>query len=420
MKLTAILCLLPLAAMAAELPEPVLPAGVGVNIHFVQGHQRDLDLIAAAGFKFVRMDFAWEGIEKKKGEYDWSAYDELTENLEAHGLRAIYILDYSHRLYEEQVDSKNALKTAVPQRDTASPQHPESIAAYANWAAAAVKHYHGRHIIWEIWNEPNGFFWKPKPDAGQYSALAVAAGKAIREADPEATLIGPALSGFQPPYMETFLKSGVLQYLDAVSVHPYRSPKKWPETAAGDYQKLREKIEQYAPTAGKKKLPIISGEWGYSTKIGDVSLETQAAYLVRQQLFNLLEGIPLSIWYDWKNDGTDPHEVEHNFGTVTDNLEPKPSYSALKIMTHELAGFRIERRLATDTNDFVLLCVNSSGGTKLAAWTVGEPHTAKLSPPIKSSNLSGIKGTGESFTVQVENGKWLLELEQLPKYITVK
>lgn len=421
MKLIGFLCLLPLAAVAAELPEPVIPAGVGVNIHFVQGHQRDLDLIAAAGFKFVRMDFAWEAIEKKKGEYDWSAYDELTKNLEAHGLRAIYILDYSHRLYEEQVDSKNALKTAVAQRDTASPQHPESIAAYANWAAAAVKHYHGRHIIWEIWNEPNGFFWKPKPNAEQYSALALATGKAIREADPEATLIGPALSGFEPPFMETFLKSGVLQYLDAVSVHPYRNPKKWPETAASDYQNLREKIAQYASTPDKKNLPIISGEWGYSTKIGDVSPETQAAYLVRQQLFNLVENIPLSIWYDWKNDGADPREVEHNFGTVTDNLEPKPAYNALKVMTRELAGCHIELWSQTETNNFILHLVNDSGETKLAVWTVGEAHTIQLpaASPFASHPV-GIKGTGESFSVQVEDGKWVLEVEQLPKYITVK
>ena len=53
-----LMCVLPLLGGGAEIPEPVLPAGVGVNIHFVTGHEKDLDLIAAAGFKFVRMDFA--------------------------------------------------------------------------------------------------------------------------------------------------------------------------------------------------------------------------------------------------------------------------------------------------------------------------------------------------------------------------
>ena len=72
----------------------------GVNIHFTGGHEKDLDLIAAAGFKFIRMDFGWQSTEREKGIYNWSAYDELTSNLEKRGMRAIYILDYSNSLYE--------------------------------------------------------------------------------------------------------------------------------------------------------------------------------------------------------------------------------------------------------------------------------------------------------------------------------
>jgi hypothetical protein len=45
-------------------------------------------------------------------------------------------------------------------------------------------------------------------------------------------------------------------------------------------------------------MPIISGEWGYATHAQGLSLETQADFLTRQQLFNLLQGIPISIWYD--------------------------------------------------------------------------------------------------------------------------
>src|SRR5437667_10241084 len=112
---------LALSSHAAEIPEPVLPAGVGVNIHFVTGHERDLDLIAAAGFKFVRMDFAWAGIETKKGVYDWSSYEELLANLDKRGVRALFILDYSHPLYEEAVTSPNPL-TSRAHKTTASPQ----------------------------------------------------------------------------------------------------------------------------------------------------------------------------------------------------------------------------------------------------------------------------------------------------------
>ena len=47
-----------------------VPAGLGFNIH-VMGTDQDWDAIRAAGAKLVRADFAWGGIEKVKGEYDF-------------------------------------------------------------------------------------------------------------------------------------------------------------------------------------------------------------------------------------------------------------------------------------------------------------------------------------------------------------
>ena len=376
--------LFPFVLSASEIPDAVIPEGVGVNIHFVAGHEQDLDLIAAAGFKFVRMDFAWESIEKQKGKYDWSEYDQLMANLDSRGVRALFILDYSHHLYEEAVTSPHPI-TGIAHRTTASPQNSESIAAFARWAAESAKHFHGRHIIWEIWNEPNGHFWAPKPDAQQYSALAIAVAKAIREAEPQATIVGPASSGFPWDYLETFLKSGVLEYLDAVSVHPYRNPKQSPETAVADYKKLRDLIARYAPT-GKTNMPILSGEWGYSTHRKGVSLETQAEFAVRQQLSNLLNGVPISIWYDWKNDGEDPAENEHNFGTVMSDLKPKPAYTAIQKLTHELSGYHIAGRLpqANDQN-YVVVFVNSDGRRKMVTWTTGEPGSASVEIPAGGS-----------------------------------
>ena len=381
---------------AGELPELIIPRGVGINIHFVAGHEKDLDMIAGAGIKFIRMDFGWGGIERKKGEYNWADYEELTANLEKRGLRAIYILDYSNSLYEETVVSKNPLN-GQEHRDTASPQHPESVTAYAKWAAAAAKHFSGRHIVWEIWNEPNISFWKPKPDVQQYNAMAAAALKAIREADPKATVVGPATSEIPVKFLEDFFASGALEYLDAVSVHPYRNYKKGPETAAEDYVKLRALIEKHAP-ANKKNLPILSGEWGYSTFTKGISVEKQAAFAARQQLANVLNGIPISIWYDWKNDGENPDEREENFGIVTYDLKPKPAYIALQTLTRELYGFKIDKRVLTENEaDYVLLFTNG-GSRKVAAWTTGEPHT---------------------LSVKVQNETVELNLHESPIYLSI-
>jgi len=407
-------------AIFAQIPEPVLPAGVGVNIHFVGGHERDLDLIAAAGFKFVRMDFGWGGTERKRGEYDWSSYDELTANLEKRGIRAIYILDYSNPLYEEEVTSKNPIN-GQQHKTTESPQHPESLAAFAKWAGTAAKHFTGRKIIWEIWNEPNIHFWQPNPNAQQYTELALATCKALRAADPQATIVAPATSGFPWEFIETLFKSGALEYLDAVSVHPYRDYSKPPETAVADYTKLRGLIERYAPTAKKNNLPILSGEWGYATHTKGLSLETQAAFASRQQLANLLHGVPLSIWYDWKNDGDDANEREHNFGTVFPDLRPKPAYTAIQTLTRELSGYRIARRHQTgNEKDFVLFLSDRNGNSKLAVWTTGEAHnvTLNITPPHPKALRVISRWTRET-DVDVQNGSFMLDLNALPQYVTL-
>ena len=308
--------------------------------------------------------------------------------LEQRGLRVIYILDYVNQLYEPMVEARRAVGEPLPERHLASPRHPASVAAFARWSAAAARHFQGRPIVWEIYNEPNGGFWRPKPDAAEYTTMALATAKAIREAEPSATVVAPAMSCFDWKYMEHFLQSGVLEFLDGVSVHPYRPPQSPPESAAADYNKLRDMMDCYAPPSKRGKIPILSGEWGYATDTKGVSLATQAAFAVRQQLSNLLNGVPLSIWYDWKNDGTNPADNEQNFGTVTYDLQPKPAYTALKTMTHELNGYRLQRRLAGfPKDDFVLVFVNERGGQKAVAWTLAEPHSIRITAFGKEISL---------------------------------
>ncbi|MCX6901922.1 MAG: hypothetical protein NTW03_00270, partial [Verrucomicrobia bacterium] len=180
-------------------------------------------------------------------------------------------------------------------------------------------------------------------------------------------------------------------------------------------------IERYAPP-GKKQMPIISGEWGYATHTKGVSLETQAAFIARQQLANLWHGIPLSIWYDWKNDGADPAYNENNFGTVTQDLQPKPSYVAVQTLTRELSGCQIVRRLEVGAeSDYLLLLTNRSGQQKLAAWTEGQPHVLPVEVGVTSpEDVVLMDGQGKAMAATLEDGKLALKLEAAPQYFTLK
>jgi hypothetical protein len=222
-----------------------------------------------------------------------------------------------------------------------------------------------------MYNEPNIHpFWRPKPNPDDYVKLALATAKAIREVAPDEIQIGPACSGVDLPFLETCFKGGLLEFWSGVSVHPYRQQD--PETVADDYRKLRMLIRKYAPK--DKTIPILSGEWGYSSVWSAFDEDRQGQMLPRQWLTNIANDVPLSIWYDWHDDGPDPEEAEHHFGTVRVDYAPKPAYVAAKTLTEQLAGFRFNKRLALEDKRDYLLLFTKDTNIKVVVWTTAEPH----------------------------------------------
>ena len=167
------------------LPTLAVPDGAGVNIHFTDPRPGEMAMLAQAGFRWVRMDFAWGATEREQGVYDFSAYDRLLAALAPHGIRALFILDYNNPHYDGGL----------------SPCSDEGRRAFANWAVAAVRHFRGQGILWEMYNEPNIGFWKPTPNPDDYVKLALAVGQALRAAEPTAAYIGPATSGIDLPFL---------------------------------------------------------------------------------------------------------------------------------------------------------------------------------------------------------------------------
>jgi len=335
-----------------------IPDGLGTNIHFTSPQHGEMKMLAEGGFRWLRMDFVWSSIERKKGEYTWDHYDRLVKAAEPYGLRLLFILDYGNQLYE----TDRSVRTA------------EGRQAMARWAAAGAKRYKGRGILWEMWNEPNiSGFWKPSPDARDYVLLAKAVGEAIRQAAPGEVYIGPATSTVDFRFLEACFQGGLMADWSAVSVHPYRQ--RPPETAAADYRRLRGLIRRYAPKGEKR--PILSGEWGYSSVWGSMDVEKQGKYLPRQWLVNLANDVPLSIWYDWHDDGRDPKEAEHHFGTVLNPVhkgrdpvyDPKPAYLAARTLTTVLKGLRFNKRLAVGGEDNHVLLFAAGPDVRVAAWT---------------------------------------------------
>lgn len=400
------LSLLALASIsAAELPSATVPDGLGVNIHFTDPKPGEMEMLARAGFRVIRMDFAWGRTERKKGEYDFSAYDRLMAALEKHRMRALFILDYGNPLYDEGL----------------APYSETGRQAFARWAAAAVERFQGRGVLWEMYNEPNIRFWKPEPKVEDYVKLAREVGQAIRRVAPKEFYVGPATSRIDVEFLDACFQGGLLEYWDAVSVHPYRQSD--PETAMPEYARLRGLIERYAPAA--KDIPILSGEWGYSSAWHGIDELKQGKMLPRQWLTNLACDVAVSIWYDWHDDGPDPREPEHHFGVVFhpyhDGREPvytpKPAYLAAATFTKQLDGFCFNKRLDTGKTDEYVLLFSREEDVRLAVWTTAaEPRSATIPASPGRFQVTGHTGDGLP-TVSADERGLCVTLTDAPQYL---
>ena len=370
---------------------------VGVNIHFSKPLPGEMEMIHTLGVGAIRMDINWSSIEKQKGVYDFSDYDVLVKNLEQYHIRPLLILDYGNPLYA----------------NNGSPDDPEWRADFTRWAAATVTHFAGHHILWEMWNEPN----YAKGD--WYIHLALATGKALRAADPNEIYIGPAGGGVDMPFLERCFQAGLLNYWQAVSVHPYRTTN--PETM--DYGPLKDLIAKYEPAGAN--IPIFSGEWGYSvipagnTYSFVTSDAQQASYFDREMLWNMRNGIPLSIWYDWRNDEEKPGATEANFGLVhfpyqagqPNVFEPKPSYVAASFFLRTLGDYTFERSLPlTGSTKGYLLSFGKKHAHRYTAWTTADaPEAAVLPIPPGRYVIYDLMGNAEK-TVKADRAGLPLSL----------
>lgn len=373
-----------------------------IGVHISLGvTSDDIKLMKEAGVKRARVDLRWSLIEKEKGKYDFvgSGYDKLNRLLINNGIHPFYILDYNNNLYEKDV----SIVTEKGRK------------AFANFVSVATKRYSGQGTIWEIWNEPNApRFWRFQSSYEDYFLLVKEISPVIKRNDASGLVVAPALAHTDEnsvKWLEETFKRGILKYIDAVSVHPYRSDA--PESVVTDYQIIRNLIAQYE----LKEIPIISGEWGYS--MSEVNEAKQAEYLTRIFLVNSLAKIPTSIWYDWKNDGLERNNKEHNFGIMWGNNRPKLTFTAMKTLSTTLNGYKFVRKMNYGGGkDYVLEFGDNNQRKIIVFWTTGLNHHINLRIPAAEGKV--VSMLGKASNVKWKKNQLYLSLSTSPTYLVIE
>jgi len=357
----------------------------GVAIHLKNG-PATLKTAATLGLTTVRTDLFWSLIETKKGKYDFRAWDGMVKEAGGRGIRIIFMLVYGNPIHTE----------GDPNGDLQANHHPprtaKSIAAFGNFAEAAAKHFAGKGITYEIWNEPNfSIFWPPKAEPQIFAELVKETAQRIRKGDPRAQIVSGGLSGTDFAFLQKVLDTGNLDSLKAVAVHPYdKNGIEGQMDALVFFQALLKKRKTGPQEMWISELGVSSAWYGNGND--EVNRKRQASLLSRQILTLWGANIPAHILYDLFDDGTDPQNTEHHFGIYSGPAQSKPAAEMLLHLRNatKYRQFRGMLRLEDTRVHALDFSGNGDMDRLVILWTdANEPMEVKLPASASTRSIYG-------------------------------
>ena len=352
---------------------PVAYAGVnpfGINVFLeqeVEGwkRERSLQMIADAGFHWIRQEFPWEDIEiHGKGDFEdrrhephrsaWEKYDHIV------GLAGQYGLEVVPRLSNPPAWTR-ALTDTI---GTYAP--PDDLADWTDYVYAVVSRYRGQVRYYQLWNEPNIYpEWGEQPvDPEGYTRFLCEGYRRAKEADPDAVIVsgalaptvslhpgpGPALGLNDFVFLQRMYDAGAADCFDIMAINDYML---WSGPTDRRMRPLNINfsrpvyIRDIMVANGDAAKPIWISEmnsnavpedqsiqgWG---AYGRVTLEQQARYapLAYQRA---MEDWPwvgvVNFWFFKRASDIERNQAMYYFRLVEPDFTPMPVYEALREYT---------------------------------------------------------------------------------------
>jgi hypothetical protein len=306
-------------------------------------------------FSHVKQIFAWEDMEPRPGEWNFTRADEIVDQVESLGLELVVRLsdapDWAHPSNDGHKD------------EDFIDAPPDNLDQWANYCGMVASRYRGRIDAYQIWNEPNlAREWgNQEPDAAVYVEMLGACSQAIREADPDAILISAGLSPTgnhdaiahrDDLYLQAMYDLDFQQHIDVVGMHApgYTPPTYGPDDAERDgkgrwatFRRI-EDLRKIMITNGDAARQVAILEFGWTLDPGihpDYAWfavpdeATQAQYLVEAYEYAAAHWRPwvglMSVIYISDPSWT-PQDEEYWWGITTSEGYVRQSYMDLANM----------------------------------------------------------------------------------------
>jgi len=286
--------------------------------------------MASLGISDFRDEQQWSWIEPRKGEYEQPGrYKAYMDRAEALDLVPLIELGFENKFYDQGL----------------TPYTAAGRKAFARYAVSVLDQYAGRVEAVEVWNEYNGGDFVKGPAtqdrAYHYTEMLKEVYTAIKAKYPEVQVVGASTVLIPLPYLEALFEQGALDYMDAVSVHPYRED---PVGVDAELRALQALMAEY----GEVK-PIYATEFGH--KFDDP--EAVPGYLVKMATLMASAGVEAAYWYLFRDDysftnmglfdaAMRPHPAASAFEFLLDNLDPDAAAVRKDVGSHRVHAYEIK------------------------------------------------------------------------------
>ncbi len=333
----------PRAAPVAPLKPPTSPPVFGLNSHLATRYPdpSSMDvpaaLVSELGVTWVREDLHWHRVQPRPDVWDWTFTDAALRALLSRGINVLGVLGPS-------VGWATPYRNDIPNDVSYYAPDPD---AFVNYARGVVTRYRRYVKHWEIWNEPDhAIFWRPAPDAAAYASLLNRTAAAIREVDPEATILIGGVNPFDTTFLRAVAEHGAWNSFDILAIHPYVNPYA-PEN--GNLTAAVIGVRALGQQFGEKPIWVTEVGWasGPSDRdsAGRADEQSQANHLPRAMLMLWEAGVERVFWYTFKDDPGNPYGLIRLGRGRTDYSARKPAFESFRTLNQHLADTTyVERR----------------------------------------------------------------------------
>lgn len=167
-----------------------------------------VELMRAAGVGIVRMDFLWEEIEPRQGEFEFAKYDYIVDTLIKNKIAILGLLNYG-------------VSWAAGCASWNSPPSDNSL--FVRYAVTVASRYKDKIKYWEIWNEPDSStYWADQDGLKSYVGLLKDVYPALKKAVPDCKILNGGLAmGLSS--VNRLYENGAKEYFDILNIHIFDS-----------------------------------------------------------------------------------------------------------------------------------------------------------------------------------------------------